>query len=119
MNDILLIINAFHEIIEERQIITQRQDNRIIELRIRLTMIDKSILEITEIFIFDLNKRKYSFQWMEENYDLKIRWDNAPHHRYISTFPHHKHILKEDNVEESEEPTVEEILEIIRKEIMK
>ena len=119
MNDILLIINEFHEIIEERQIITQRQDNRIMELRIRLTMIDKSILEITEIFIFDLNKRKYSFQWMEENYDLKIRWDNAPHHRQISTFPHHKHILREDNVKESEEPTVEEILEIIRKEILK
>ena len=83
------------------------------ELRIRLTMIDKSILEITEIFVFDLNKRKYSFQWMDENYDLKIRWDNAPHHRHISTFPHHKHILREDNVEESEELTVEEILVFI------
>jgi Family of unknown function (DUF6516) len=119
MNDILLIINEFEDIIDVKQILLQRQDNRIMELRIKLIFIDKSILEITEIFIFDLNKRKYSFQWMEENYDLKIRWDNAPHHQYISTFPHHKHVLREDNIQESEEPTIEEILEFIKKEILK
>lgn len=119
MNNILLIINEFEDIIEAKQILTQRQDNRIMELRVRLTLINKTILEITEIFVFDLNKRKYSFQWMEENYDLKIRWDNAPHHRHISTFPHHKHILQEENVQESEEPTIEEILELVRKEIIK
>ena len=119
MNDTLLIINEFEDIIDVKQILTQRQDNRIMELRIRLILIDKTILEITEIFVFDLSKRKYSFQWMEENYDLKIRWDNAPHHRYISTFPHHKHILQEENVQESEEPTIEEILELIKKKILK
>jgi Family of unknown function (DUF6516) len=119
MNEILLIINEFEDIIEAKQILTQRQDNRIMELRVRLTLIDKTILEITEIFVFDFNKRKYSFQWMEENYDLKIRWDNAPHHRQIATFPHHKHILQEENVQESEEPTIEEILGMIKKEILK
>ena len=119
MNDILLIINEFENIIEAKQMLTQRQDNRIMELRVRLTLINKTILEITEIFVFDLNKRKYSFQWMEENFDLKIRWDNAPHHRHISTFPHHKHILQEENVQESGEPTIEEILGIIQKEIVK
>lgn len=119
MNDILLIINDFESIIEAKQILTQRQDNRIMELRVRLILIDKTILEITEIFIFDLNKRKYSFQWMEENYDLKIRWDNAPHHRNILTFPHHKHTLQEENVQESDEPTIEEILGMIKKEILK
>jgi hypothetical protein len=117
MNDILLIISTFEDIIEDTQILTQRQDNRIMEFRMRLKLVDSSILEITEIFVFDLNKRKYSFQWMDENYGLKIRWDNAPHHRQITTFPHHKHIEQEDNIHESEEPTVEEILELIRSEI--
>jgi Family of unknown function (DUF6516) len=119
MNNILLIISTYDDIIEDKQILTQRQDNRIMEFRIRLNFVDKSILEITEIFVFDLNKRKYSFQWMNENYDLKIRWDNAPHHRQFSTFPHHKHIEKEENIESSEEATVAEVLDLIRKSIAK
>ena len=54
---------------------------------------------------------------MDENYGLKIRWDNAPHHRQIATFPHHKHIEEEDNIHESEEPTIQGILELIKSEI--
>jgi hypothetical protein len=119
MNNILLTISTFEDIIEETQILTQRQDNRIMEFRVRVKLTDNSILEITEIFVFDINKRKYSFQWMDENYGLKIRWDNAPHHRQITTFPHHKHIEHEDNVQESEEPTVEGVLELIKSEILK
>ena len=73
MNDISLIISTFEDIIEDTQILTQRQDNRIMEFRVRLKLIDSSILEITEIFVFDISKGKYSFQWMDENYGLKIR----------------------------------------------
>lgn len=54
---------------------------------------------------------------MDENYTLKICWDNAPHHRQIATFPHHKHIMQQENIYESKEPTIEEILELIRSEI--
>ena len=54
---------------------------------------------------------------MDENYGLKIRWDNAPHHIQIATFPHHKHIEQEDNIHESEEPTIQGILELIKLEI--
>lgn len=117
MNDILLTINTFEDIIIETQILTQRQDNRIMEFKGRLKLTDNSILEITEIFVFDISKRKYSFQWMDENYDLKIRWDNAPHHRQIITFPHHKHIEQEENIYESQETTVEEILGLIKSKI--
>lgn len=117
MNDILLTINTFEDIIIETQILTQRQDNRIMEFEGRLKLTDNSILEITEIFVFYISKRKYSFQWMDENYDLKIRWDNAPHHRQIITFPHHKHIEQEENIYESQETTVEEILGLIKSKI--
>ena len=117
MNDILLTISTFDDIITETKILTQRQDNRIMDFRARLILTDNSILEITEIFVFDISKRKYSFQWMAENYELKIRWDNAPHHRQISTFPHHKHIKHEENIQESEEHTIEEILELIKSKI--
>jgi hypothetical protein len=34
---------------------------------------------------------KYKYQWQLENDSLIARWDNVPHHKEISTFPHHIH----------------------------
>lgn len=48
----------------------------------------------------------YSFHWQEE--EKVIRFDNAPHHTQIQTFPDHKH--ENDDVKESdlaEHPTIE------------
>ncbi len=54
------------------------------------------------------NKIKYRYQYMNENREMIFRYDNAPHHRHVGTFPHHKHIP--DNVSESSEPDLEDIL---------
>lgn len=45
MNDILLTISTFEDIITETQILTQRQDNRILDFSVRLKLTDNSILE--------------------------------------------------------------------------
>jgi hypothetical protein len=34
---------------------------------------------------------KYKYQWQSSEGNLLKRWDNAPHHREINTFPHHVH----------------------------
>lgn len=34
---------------------------------------------------------KYSFHWQRNDGTLICRWDNAPHHRDVTTFPHHLH----------------------------
>ncbi len=60
------------------------------------------------------NKHRYSYHWQTNDGKLIIRWDNAPHHKQLKTFPHHKHTPK---IEESEEITLEKILEYIKKEI--
>ena len=44
MNDILMIISTFDDIVEDTQILTQRQDNRIMDFRVRLKLVDSSIL---------------------------------------------------------------------------
>ena len=44
---------------------------------------------------------------------LVIRWDNAPHHRQISTFPNHKHF--KDAILESRKVTIGENLEELEK----
>lgn len=53
-------------------------------------------------------KVKYRYQCMNEKQALLFRYDNAPHHREIHTFPHHKH--SPHQIEESAEPTLYEIL---------
>lgn len=38
-----------------------------------------------------LKTLKYRFQYMKIN-EMIFRYDNAPHHADLETFPHHKHI---------------------------
>lgn len=34
---------------------------------------------------------KYKYQWQSSEGELLKRWDNAPHHRELDTFPDHVH----------------------------
>ncbi len=51
--------------------------------------------------------RRYAYH-VSRGSELIIRWDNAPHHKQIRTFPHHKHL--KGAVLESKEVMVEDIL---------
>ena len=69
--------------------------------RYRLTLKDGSFLEMFEFFKIaseQVEIIKYSFHWQTENRELIKRWDNAPHHPEISTYPHHLHDGSEDSV---------------------
>ena len=82
-------------------------------LEYRLLMIDGSVLYITEYFTISedkIKRDKYSYHHQKNN-ELLIRWDNAPHHRELSTFPFHVH--RKNSVYESKEMTVEEVLKEI------
>ncbi len=61
----------------------------------------------------DEKERKYSFHWQDKQDSLIIRWDNAPHHNNLGTFPHHKHTA--NGIEESNEISLEDILRYIEK----
>lgn len=89
--------------------IHSRKDNKISEFKGRITFSDNSILELTEIFVFEITKRKYLFQWMDSEYELILRWDNALTHSHIPTFPHHKHV-EENIIERSYEKFIDDIL---------
>ena len=56
--------------------------------------------------------RRYAYH-VSKGSELVIRWDNAPHHRKIKTFPHHKHVKEE--FFESNEVVLEEILGEVEK----
>jgi hypothetical protein len=55
---------------------------------------DGSRLEFTERIVIEQSrpvKREYRYQFVSQSQTL-FRYDNAPHHPQIVTFPHHKHI---------------------------
>jgi hypothetical protein len=82
MNDILL---QFADIISNVKVIQERNDSKVFELKVKITFIDNSIIEHTEILVRDIKKRKYSFHWMNKNFELLIRWDNASHFPITNT----------------------------------
>ena len=72
----------------------------------RLDFIEVKDIEVT-------GRAKYRYQCMDEHQALVFRYDNAPHHKHLQTFPHHKHTLS--GVQDSSEPTLyDTLLEIAR-----
>ncbi len=53
-------------------------------------------------------REKYRYQLMDAGSGLVFRYDNAPHHSDVSTFPHHKHVPR--GVGPSHAPDFEEVL---------
>ena len=81
--------------------------------KLQITFIDYSILIAREFS--SKEERNYSFHWMDEDKNLIIRWDNAPYHRDISSYPHHKHI--QNRIAESHIITLEEVIQYIEKQL--
>lgn len=66
-------------------------------------------LDFVEVKDMDLpSKVKYRYHYMAQDHTCIFRYDNAPHHRNIATFPLHKHIG--EDILESTEPTLFEVL---------
>jgi hypothetical protein len=40
----------------------------------------------------EVEREKYRYHFMDGRNQLAFRYDNAPHHAEIATFPHHKHL---------------------------
>jgi hypothetical protein len=77
-----------------------------------ICFIDGSSLHFIE-FIDTKNqvdRYKYSFHYQDKNNQLIFRYDMAPHHKNINSFPHHKHFRSEENVISAEPPTISDIL---------
>lgn len=77
----------------------------------KLTFIDLSSLEFS-IYAIEKGKKliydKYRYQYMDPDNKPVFRYDNAPHHKEIRSFPMHKHLG--DKVVESNLPDIKELL---------
>lgn len=75
-------------------------------------------LEFVEVKDVDHpGKIKYRYQYLDGQDGHIFRYDNAPHHSGLTTFPHHKHLGPD--ISESAEPTLFDVLlEIAQRERM-
>ncbi len=79
-------------------------------IRARLRFYDRSFLELSEeleVIGDEVAKLHYSYHYQKGD-RLIFRYDNAPHHPELSTFPHHKHVG--DRVEPCQEPDLQDVL---------
>ena len=100
------------DLIKSFEVLDFKGGDRFYFIKIRAALVDGSELHIREFFSSD--NVLYSYHWQDEKGSLRIRWDNAPHHSHLSTYPHHKHAPE---LEESEEMCLEEVLKEIRERV--
>ncbi len=81
-------------------------------LRVILYLKDSSNLRVAEQWESG-QLRRYSYYWFTSDNELKIGWDNAPHHRQLEGFPHHKHVQSQNNLQPSAETYLEEVMKVI------
>ncbi len=107
---------TFSDIVETFSLIKKRIIGNELYFRIKISLIDKSILEVSNYLTFnsEIIINRYSYNWFDEN--LIIRWDNAEHHKELKNFPFHKHSGRNKIIPDKQR-SIFEILEYIKKEI--
>jgi len=81
-------------------------------LRCRVHFWDGSFLDIYETVSTELGypvRISYAYTYLREG-ERVFRYDNAPHHPEIVTFPHHKHIGIDEHLAPTDQPTLGQIL---------
>lgn len=104
----LHIVNALRRspAVKQVQVIDLIDEATVKHLNCRAELVDASTLHINESSI--RGKNKYSYHWQDAQNQLIIRWDNAPHHLHLASFPHHRH--EGGSVHENPRVSIDEVL---------
>jgi Family of unknown function (DUF6516) len=111
------IRQLFHVIAEahadryEEQVLSDTRGN----LRIRLRFSDESLLEISEAILIVGEEPlwlSYRYHYQNPHGEVVFRYDNAPHHSEVASYPEHKHAR--DNIVASSRPSIETVLEEVQ-----
>lgn len=104
----LHIVHALRQspAVKQVQVLDLIDEATVKHLQCRAELADGSTLHVNESSI--MGKNKYSYHWQDAQNKLIVRWDNAPHHPRISSFPHHRH--EGGGVHESPRVSIDEVL---------
>ena len=93
LNSIQSLAKNFTGIVQAIEDIEIVEKEAVRKLKCSLRLFDGTMLKVREIWLQD-KMLAYSYYWLRSDESLIIGWDNAPHHKSISTFPDHKHVGK-------------------------
>ncbi len=88
-------------------------------IRIRAVLSNGDLIEAFEFVVPKadaIETLTYRIHWQSSDGQLKRRWDNAPHHREIPTFPNHVHLRSSEGVGASEPMTIGTCLAFVERE---
>lgn len=109
----LSTLSQFTDCIASFKILLQETRSDLVKTKISVVLIDDSVIFLREIIIQNV-LLDYAYHWQDADGTLIIRWDNAAHYPAISTFPHHKHVENETNVQPSYEQNLFQVLSFIK-----
>lgn len=81
-------------------------------LRCRVFFWDDSFLDLFEVVSTELGypvRVGYAYTYLRQG-ERVFRYDNAPHHPEVITYPHHKHIGPSDRLAPADQPGLGQIL---------
>ena len=105
-------IEQFSDIIEFAEKLELSEEEHVSKVKAKLKLFDGTALWIREIWIED-KIETYSYYWLRPDETIIMGWDNAPHHKEIVSFPHHKHIG--NKIEPSQQMNINDVLSFIKK----
>ena len=80
-------------------------------IQINAELFNQYTLQIFEYYSIHDGVIKYRYHVMDTKKEFVIRWDNAPHHSEIPSFPHHFHVKNE--IHETKQYSLQKILSLI------
>lgn len=116
MRDIVQYFDLINATIENSQVVSaelelEQLDSRRGTIDGVLYFVDGSRLEFTErVVIANAKpiKRAYRYQYVKSQSSV-FRYDNAPHHPLLASFPHHKHVGRKTL--DAKEPNLTQVIE--------
>lgn len=81
-------------------------------IRCRVFFWDDSFLDLYEVVSTELGypvRVSYAYTYLRLGQRV-FRYDNAPHHGDIITYPHHKHVGPSDRLAPSDQPSLHQVL---------
>ena len=89
-------------------------------IRLRALLSNGDLLEAFKFVVATpeaLQTLTYRTHWQQGDGRLRRRWDNAPHHQEVPTFPHHVHVGLAAHVESSEPMPILKVLDLVEGEL--
>jgi len=105
------IVGKYLDIVKSIGKLEISEEEQISKLKAKLSLFDGTILWVREVWSKG-RIEAYSYYWLRPDNSVIIGWDNAPHHKEIISFPHHKHLS--NKVEPSSQRNLGEVLSFIR-----